>query len=178
MDKLVYPNTITEKEFKSLDYGGWAIGGRIWAENIQGGHIVQGATDRSGMLTSVCRSPCGGVIWGAPLDLAWENNPPPIEPQLYRVSFSKLACYIGLPVRFCRVRAKKCTYLQIHYVSLHVQETVVMMEESNLPQRRCLVWNIIVLWELLNHCHSNTALCTRGEERRIRKLAEEEYQSG
>ena len=29
MDKLVYPNTITEKEFKSLDYGGWAIGGRI-----------------------------------------------------------------------------------------------------------------------------------------------------
>ena len=51
IDKLVYPNTITEKAYKTLGYGGPALGGRIQAENSQGGNIVQGATERAGTLT-------------------------------------------------------------------------------------------------------------------------------
>ena len=43
MDKLVYPNRITSKAYKSLAYGGRSLGGRIQEDNIQGGHIVQGA---------------------------------------------------------------------------------------------------------------------------------------
>ena len=41
---------------------------------------------------------------------------------------------------------KNCNYLQIHFLSRHVQDTVVMVEESNHPQTRCLVCVMIVPW--------------------------------
>ena len=44
IDKLVYPNTITDKAYKPVAYGGQALGGRIRAENSQGGNIVQVVT--------------------------------------------------------------------------------------------------------------------------------------
>ena len=47
MDKIVYTNTITEKACKSLAYSRRALGGRIRADNSQGGHIVQGVTERA-----------------------------------------------------------------------------------------------------------------------------------
>ena len=56
-----------------------------------------------------------------------------------------------------------------------MQDTVVMMKESNLPQPSCLVYNMIVPWDTLNHCHYKTALCTRGVERNIQTIIEEEY---
>ena len=74
------------------------------------------------------RRTCGGFIGGATLDPAWENNPTPAEPHIYRVSFSKLDWSIGTPVGFYRGRVNFFTYLQIHFVSRHVQETVVMMD--------------------------------------------------
>ena len=46
MDKLLYPNTITDKACKSLAYGGRALRGRIQEDISQGGHIVQGAIER------------------------------------------------------------------------------------------------------------------------------------
>ena len=105
----MYPNTITEKACKFLAYCGWALRGRIREENSQGGNIVHGATDRAGKLTLVCRRYCGEVIISSPLDPAWENNPPPKEHQLYRVSFSKLAWSIGPHVVCCRGQAKIVT---------------------------------------------------------------------
>ena len=50
MDKLVYPNTTTEKACKFLASGSRALRGRIRAENSQGGHIVKGATERADKL--------------------------------------------------------------------------------------------------------------------------------
>ena len=133
MDKLVYPNTITDKACKSLVNGRRALGGRIREGNSQGGHIVQGVTERAVTMNSVRIRPGGGGIGGSPLDLSWKNNPSPSEPQLYRVYLSKLACSIGPPVGCCRGRAKKCTYLQIHFVNRHMQDIFVVMEGSNLP---------------------------------------------
>ena len=111
-----------------MAYGGQALGGRIRAENIQVWNIVQGVTERAGTLTLVRRRTGSGVIVSAPLDPAWENNPTTAEPHIYRVSFSKLDWSIGTPVGCYRVWVKNCTYLQIHFVSCHVQETVVMMD--------------------------------------------------
>ena len=52
-----------------------------------------------------------------------------------------------------------------------------MIEESNHPQPRYLVCDVIVPWELHDCCQYNTALCVREEERKIQRLAEEEDQS-
>ena len=141
-------------------------------------HYTGWNIERSGMLTWVCRRPGVGFIDIAPLEPTWDNNPPPAEPRLYRVSFSKAAWFIGSPVESWTGRRNNLTYLHIHFVHRHVQDTILILEEYNLPQHHFLVWNMIVPWEPLKRLQYTTSLWVRGEERKTQRLVDEESQSG
>ena len=51
---------------------------------------------------------------------------------------------------------------------------MVILEEGNLPHPRCPLCNMLVLWKSLNGIHTRTSQCTRGTERKRRRLAAEE----
>ena len=64
--------------------------------------------------------------------------------------------------------------MRVHLLQWNVLDTVVIMEEGNLPHPRCTRCDILVpRWEL-NGRHPATDQCARGAERKRRNLAEAE----
>ena len=66
------------------------------------------------------------------------------------------------------------TVMRVHFVHRHVQETVVMLEEGNLPHPRCPRCDMQVPRKVLNGRHLGNAQCKKGAERRRRRLAKTE----
>ena len=64
--------------------------------------------------------------------------------------------------------------MRVHFVYRHVQDTVVMLEEGNLPHPRCPRCDMQVPGKALNGLHLGTTQCTKGAERMRRRLAETE----
>ena len=62
----------------------------------------------------------------------------------------------------------------VHFVQRHVQDTVAMLEEGNLPHPRCPRCDMQVPRKALNGRHLGTAQCAKGVERKRRRLAETE----
>ena len=66
------------------------------------------------------------------------------------------------------------TAMRVHFLHLHVLDTVVFLEVGNLPHPRCTWYDMLVSWRALNGRHPATSQCARGAERRRRRLAETE----
>ena len=64
--------------------------------------------------------------------------------------------------------------MRVHFWHRHVRDTVVILEEGNLPHPRCPLCDMLVLWKALNGTYRRTAQCTRGEEQKRRRLVAEE----
>ena len=64
--------------------------------------------------------------------------------------------------------------MRVHSVHRHVQDTMVMLEEGNLPHPGCARCDMQVPRKALNGCHLGTAQCGKGAERKQRQLAETE----
>ena len=64
--------------------------------------------------------------------------------------------------------------MQVHFVHRHVQDTVVMLEEGNLPHPRFPRCDLQVPRKALNGRHLGTAQYKKGAERKRRRLAEKE----
>ena len=64
--------------------------------------------------------------------------------------------------------------MQVQFVRLHVQDTVVMLEEGKSPHPRCAKCDMEVPQKALNGRHLETAQCAKGAERKIRRLDETE----
>ena len=47
--------------------------------------------------------------------------------------------------------------IHMHFCHRHVWDTVVILEEGNLPHRRCPLCNMLVLWRSLNRLHRRIA---------------------
>ena len=62
--------------------------------------------------------------------------------------------------------------MRVHFLHWHVLDTVVILEEGNLPHPRCPRCDILVPRRALNGRHPSTAQCARGAERKRRQLAE------
>ena len=56
----------------------------------------------------------------------------------------------------------------------HVRDTMVILEEGNLPHPQSSLCDMLVLWKALDGTHRCTEQCNQGEERKRRKLAAEE----
>ena len=64
--------------------------------------------------------------------------------------------------------------MRVNFLHRHVRDTVVVLEEGNLPHPRCPRCDMLFPWRALNRSHLATAQCARGAERKRRRLAEEE----
>ena len=60
------------------------------------------------------------------------------------------------------------------FFSRHVRDTVIILEEGNLPHPRCSRCDMLVPWRALNGKHHDTAMCRSGAERKRRRMAETE----
>ena len=64
--------------------------------------------------------------------------------------------------------------MQVQFVQRHVQDTVVILEEGNLPLPRCPQCKLQVSRKALNGRHLGTSQYRTGTERKRRRLAEAE----
>ena len=95
------------------------------------------------------------------------------EQQTYRMELPKggtKAC----PFEGCPGRAGTRTAMRVHFWRRHERDTVIVLEEGNLPHPRCENCYMLVPWRALNGRHKNTAMCKSGVERKRRRLAEAE----
>ena len=66
------------------------------------------------------------------------------------------------------------TAMQVHFLHRHVRDTVIILEEVKLPHPECPCYDMLVPRRDLNRRHLVTSQCVKGEERKRRRLAEEE----
>ena len=62
--------------------------------------------------------------------------------------------------------------MRVHFVHRHVHNTVVILEEGNLPLPRLPRCDLQVSRKALNKRHLGTSQCRTGTERKRRRLAE------
>ena len=54
------------------------------------------------------------------------------------------------------------TAMRVHFWNRHVRDTVVILEEGNLPQPRCPMCDILVTWREMNGMHQCTEKSRKG----------------
>ena len=64
--------------------------------------------------------------------------------------------------------------MRMHFVHRHVHDTMLMLEEVNLPLPRCPRCDLQVSRKALNGSHLGTIQCRTGTERKRSRLAEAE----
>ena len=95
------------------------------------------------------------------------------EQKTYRMEFPKGGAK-DFPVEGCPGRAGTRTAMRVHFWRRHVRDTVIILEEGNLPLPRCENCGMLVPWWALNGRHKDIAMCRSGAERKRRRLAEAE----
>ena len=103
----------------------------------------------------------------------WDITPPLVDPHINRVSLPNMAGLLGGPFKGCMGREMIRINLWIHFVHLHVQEMIIIMEEGNSTCPYCPVCELFP-WVVLNRFHPTTDLCARVEELKRWRLAKEE----
>ena len=78
------------------------------------------------------------------------------------------------PVEICPEVLATRAAMRVHFVHRHVHDTVVMLEEVNLPLPRCPWCDLQVSSKALNERHLGTIQCRTGTECKKRRLAEVE----
>ena len=68
--------------------------------------------------------------------------------------------------------------MRVHFVHRHVQDTVVMLEEGNLPHPRSPRCDMQVPRKALNGSHLGTAQCAKGAEAKAAGRDEDEEELG
>ena len=95
-------------------------------------------------------------------------HPPPGEPWTYRMSFPPKAYDMTCPVEGCTGRSLNHTDFRLCFVHCHVQDTIVVLEEVNLPLPQCPQYDMFVSWEALKWRHLDRVMCAKGSERNFR----------
>ena len=64
--------------------------------------------------------------------------------------------------------------MRVQFFHWHVRDTVIILEEGNLPHPRCPQCHMLAPWRALNERHLATAKCAKGAYRKRWRVAEEE----
>ena len=110
----------------------------------------------------------GGL--GTEGDEAYGGN----NPITYRIYFPAKAGPKPCPVEGCSGRESIWMEMRVHFWHRNVRDTVVILEEGNLPHPWCPMCDIMAPWRNLNGTHRRTSQCKRGAEWNQRRLAAEE----
>ena len=52
--------------------------------------------------------------------------------------------------------------MRVHFLQWHVRDTVIILEEGNLPHQQCHQCDMLVPYKALNRRHINTYQCSMG----------------
>ena len=96
------------------------------------------------------------------------------ETQTYQMVFLAKGGPQTCPVEGCPGQAATRTAMRDQFIYRHVLDTMVILEEGNLPHPRCTRCSMMVPRRALNGRYPATSQCARGEERNRRLLAETE----
>ena len=75
------------------------------------------------------------------------------------------------PVEGCPGVSETRAAMRVHFVHRHVHDTVVILEEDNLPLPWCPRCDLQVSRKALNGRHMETNQCRTGAERKLQRLA-------
>ena len=81
------------------------------------------------------------------------------------------------PVEGCPGVSATRAAMRVHFVHRYVHDTVVILEEGNLPLPRCPRCDLQVSRKALNGRHLETSQCRTGTVRKRRRLAEAELET-
>ena len=87
----------------------------------------------------------------------WGTTAPGGKPRTYKMYFPTARGLRNCPVEGCRGREVTRMAMRVHFFHGHIRDTVIILEEGNLPHPRCSWCNILVPWQALNGRHLVTA---------------------
>ena len=93
---------------------------------------------------------------------------------MYKMHFPAKDGRIRCPVEGCPGVLATRAAMRVHSVHWHVHNTVVILEEGNLPLPRFPRCDLQVSRKAINGLHLGTSQCRTGTERKRRRLAEAE----
>ena len=92
-------------------------------------------------------------------------HPPSPYPRLYRVSIPWEGGSVKRPVEGFGGRVSTQTKIQIHFMHLHLQDTIAILEEGNQPHPHLLSCDMFIIWVVMkNHQPNNRALHVGGRK--------------
>ena len=104
----------------------------------------------------------------------WRTPDAGAGPRTFRMNFPEKGGSRSFPVEGCTGRAATRMAMRVHFLHRHVLNTVVILEEGKPLHPRCARCDILVPRRDLNIRHPATYQCSRGAERKRRRLAEAE----
>ena len=104
----------------------------------------------------------------------WGTTAPNRDPHTYKMTFLTAGDLRNWPVKECWGEAYMRTAMQVHFYHQHVRDNMIILGEGNSPHPRCPQCNMLVTWQALNRRHIATAQCTKGPNRKLRNMAEED----
>ena len=72
------------------------------------------------------------------------------EPRNYSMAFPARAGTSTCPVEGCSGQASTRTAMRMHFWCRYVMDTMVILEEGNLPHPQCPLFDMLVLWKAPN----------------------------
>ena len=88
---------------------------------------------------------------------SWKTSATREEPPTYKMAFPAKGGPRSFPVERCLGRAATRTEMRVHFLYRNVLDTVVILEEGNLPNPQCIRCNMLVRWWALNGRQPATA---------------------
>ena len=129
--------------------GGDPVGGGVRATDGGRGTLLPGAEGGTGAVRGL-RGGDGGWIDGRAYDdTTWASGRGEME-------LDNLGHGGRCLVEECLGRVATRTAMHVHFLHLHVQDTVVILEEGNFPHPRCPRHNMLSPCKTLNRRHSAT----------------------
>ena len=71
---------------------------------------------------------------------------------------------LEFPLERFRDREVTRMELRVYFFHRHVRDTVLILEESNLPHPQCPCCDMLVPWKAFNGRHTTTSQCTKGAD--------------
>ena len=80
----------------------------------------------------------------------WGTTAPGGELQTYNMDLPTAGAPRNCPVKGCRGRVAMQTAMQVLFPHWNVRDTVIILEEGNLPYPECTWDDMLVIWKALN----------------------------
>ena len=171
---------------QTVQHAGEQVGGNLRAHNDGGRTDAQGEEEGNSDMWGLWKGDGGGVTRLPPHDSTRKGKGEEMgvdgrghgrgrrgRAAKYRMEFPKGGT-TKCPVEGCPGRAGMRTAIHVHLWRRHVRDTIIILEEGNLPHPRCENCDMFVPWRALNGRHKSTMMCKSGVERKRRRLAEAE----